>query len=391
MDALSERMVIEALQALEQGQSTAEILKRYPQQEDEMRSILETAVALSKVRVAHSLAAQAESRQQMLAQAAALSTSTDQSPVLFPWIRRMTLALGSLLIIFIILLSTLFVASAEALPGDFLYSAKREVEDLRLSLSTNPADSKALQQRFDEERILEIRQLLERGRQAEVSFEGVIELIDGDTWIVSGLQVILTSETEIKGQPISGRYAWVEATTIDGQLMANAITVEFVPEPSPTPEPTAQEAEIATPEVPPSPTPTSPPTPTSTPVPKPATPETPSETTDSPAAPPTETPMISGDDNVDDQGGEVDDDNQGGSENDSDGDDDNDNDDDDNSNDDDGNNNDDDDNENDNDNDDDENDNDDDNDNHDNDNDNDDDDEKDDDNKNSNSEEAKSE
>ena len=341
MDDLSERMIVEVLHELELGQSAAEILKRYPQHEDELHSILETAVALSNVRVAHSLAAQAESRQQMLDHATALRARADQSSALFPWLRRMTLALGSLLIVIIIAFAGLFLASAEALPGDILYSTKKGVEDLRLSLTTNPSSKEALQQSFDEERILEIRQLLESGRQADVSFEGLIESIDEDTWIVAGLQLLLTSATEIDGEPLAGRYAWIEATTSDGQLIAKVITVEFIPEPSPSPEPTKQDAEIIIPEDPPTATPTPTLTATTTPTPGLTSPETPAEVNDGPETSPAETPTILGDDNVDDESGEGDNDNQDGNEDDDDNsndnddsnDDDHDNDDDDNDND----------------------------------------------------------
>ena len=327
MDASSERMVIEALQALERGQPMAEILKRYPQNEDELRPILETAAALSKVRVAHSLAAQAESRQQMLAHAAAFSNVADQPPTLFVWFRRMTMALAPLLVIFVIVVAGLFYASAEALPGDSLYSTKRGVEDFRLSLATNPVTREVLQKSFEEERILEIERLLESGQQAEVFFSGVIESVNEDTWIVAGLQVSLTSATEVEGQPIAGRYAWVEATTLDGKLIANAITVEFVPEPSPTPEPTPQEAEVVTPEALPTatqtPTPTPTPSATSTSTPTPTATATPTEVIDSPAVSPTETPTaISGGGINENEGGEVgnDNDNEHDNDNDNDGD-----------------------------------------------------------------------
>ncbi len=327
MDTSSERMVIEALQALESGQPIAEILKRYPQNEDELRPILETAVALSKVRVAHSLAAQAESRQQMLARAAAMSNGADQPPALFVWFRRMTMALSPLLVIFVIVIAGLFFASSVALPGDFLYSTKREVEDLRLSLTTNLFAREELQKSFEEERILEIEQLLESGQQAEVSFSGVIESVNEDTWIVAGLRVSLTSLTEVEGQPIAGRIAWIEAMTSDGKLIANAITIEFVPEPSPTPEPTPQEAKVLTPEVPPTATPTSTSTPTATATdtPMPTATATPTKVIRIPAASPTETPTAaSGDGSNANEGSEVNNDNDnenvgGGNENDGDG------------------------------------------------------------------------
>jgi hypothetical protein len=330
MDTSSERMVIEALQALESGQPIAEILKRYPQNEDELRPILETAIALSKVRVAHSLAAQAESRQQMLARAAAMSNGADQPPALFVWFRRMTMALSPLLVIFVIVIAGLFFASSEALPGDFLYSTKREVEDLRLSLTTNLFAREELQKSFEEERILEIEQLLVSGQQAEVSFSGVIESVNEDTWIVAGLRVSLTSLTEVEGQPIAGRIAWIEAMTSDGKLIANAITIEFVPEPSPTPGPTPQEAKVVTPEVPPTATPTSTPTPTATATetPKPTATATPTKVIRIPAASPTETPTaVSGDGSNANEGSEVNNDNDnenvsGENENDGDGNDD---------------------------------------------------------------------
>ncbi len=76
-------------------------------------------------------------------------------------------------------------------------------------------------------------------RQIEKQFEGPIEEITGDHWIVGGTFVFVDGATEITGDPAIGRIAQVDAVVQDdGSLLARRIYVEPDEPEEPTPTPT---------------------------------------------------------------------------------------------------------------------------------------------------------
>ncbi len=124
-------------------------------------------------------------------------------------------------------------------------------------------------------------------RDVDKHFEGPIEEIAADHWVVGGQYVLLDGNTEIIGEPSLGLTAQVEAVQRnDGSLVARRIYVEE-PEPDPTATPTE-----ATPE--PTATPTEPPAePTATPT-EPLPEPTATPTEPPPEATPTDTPPAPG-------------------------------------------------------------------------------------------------
>jgi hypothetical protein len=248
MDAAFERVLIESLEALEVGESLDSVLARHPQYAAELRLLLETASTLSQVKVAHSLAAQAESRQRFLDRAVALQNEANKPTLTALLFRRLTLTFVPLIMVLFILAASVIYASFDTVPGDYLYDTKRAVEDIRLSLTTNPFAQDQLRENLQKERIHEIEQLLASGRQAEVSFSGIIEALGDDEWVVAGLRLVIDESTSVEGTPMVGRFVWVEAKTINGRLIAQTITTQFVPDQLPEIEPTPRIRRLQNPE-----------------------------------------------------------------------------------------------------------------------------------------------
>jgi len=68
-----------------------------------------------------------------------------------------------------------------------------------------------------------------------VQFEGIIQEIHSDRWVVAGQQVLIGSETSIEGDPVVGALAEVEAVVrADGSKLARRIRVQAVPTTEPT-------------------------------------------------------------------------------------------------------------------------------------------------------------
>jgi hypothetical protein len=347
MDKYFEVTLIECLDALEQGQSIDQILASYPELAAELRPVLKTAVTLPQLNVQPSLAAQHNSRNTFLAQAAAQKESKTVRPS--PWVnlRRVLMPIASLALIVILFAAGLGPLSAGALPGDALYGAKILVENARSAFTANPATDAALTEQFNQRRIQEIKALLAQNQAADVAFTGEIEAVQPDSWTLSGLNTEINGETQIfGGDPLVGQMAMVNGRTANGRLIATTLTLlptndlppatatatpTATPEPTetatavftdtPTPTPTLTETATATA------TPTE--TPTETPEPSPTVTLTPTET---PEPLPTDTPVPNdnGDDSNDNSGDDNSNDND---DSDDDHDDDDDDDDDDNDND----------------------------------------------------------
>jgi len=320
---VSDQTLIAALDMLEQGVPADDILARFPEEAEGLRPFLNTAAQLSALAPNPPAEARVASRKAFLAAAAAPAVMGSSRPWWF-WLRKAlapTLALAAFLIFF----SVAFVsASATSLPGDVLYNTKLFVEQARLARAGSPEERMALIEQFRQERIREVEMLLLSGRDAEVTFDGLIETLADDHWVVASILVGITGETAVEGNPQIDELARVYGRTQDGNLTASRIVVltgdTLPPEPVPpvdtdeTPTPTLTATPSQTPTVTPAATSTSTPTTTSTATPTatatPAETPTPTETaaptltpTYTPTPPPTATqppPSDNGNDNDDD-------------------------------------------------------------------------------------------
>lgn len=282
---MSETILIECLDYLEQGDALPEILARYPEHAAELRPFLEIAAMLPQLASQPTLAAKNSSRDAFLAQAAAMKASPRTAVSFWQRLRRVLAPVAALALILLLLSAALIPVSAAALPGDTLYGAKLFVEEVQLRLTSDAEAMARLADQFREERIREVESLLRAGRSADVGFEGRIEALGVTSWTVAGLQVLLQDSTVIEGTPREGALAQVYGRTDGGQLLGERLIVltgsrlpDVIPDATPTPTVTAtpEPSVIAEPSVTP--------TPTATPS---ATPE--ATLTLSPTAVPTET------------------------------------------------------------------------------------------------------
>lgn len=327
MSDKDEKLLIECLDALDRGELPEQILARYPQDAARLRPMLQTAVQLRRLSLQPTRAAQMKSKEAFLASAAALKAQSAPRPM--PWwrVRRLLAPVLTLVVVALFGLG-LVQASAGTLPGDTLYGVKLLVENARLAISRDPVGTEMLQQ---QERVQEIRRLLDVGRAADVRFSGLITAVSPNQLIIAGLLTELTPQTVLLGDPAVGLSAEVNGRTENGRLLAVTILVQGTVPPTPAPLPAETETAVPT-QVTPAPAATQV-TPTATPAPSIQANPTPASNMGNPSATPTPAPTVDNvnDNQVNDNHGDYDNDNnnQNDNLNDNDNDNNNDNDDDD--------------------------------------------------------------
>ena len=81
-----------------------------------------------------------------------------------------------------------------------------------------------LRERFRQERLAEIEQLLAGGRAADVTFVGTLAAIDGTRWMVDGLPVEV-AEAVIDGTPRVGALVEIAGRVVEGAVRAGRVSV----------------------------------------------------------------------------------------------------------------------------------------------------------------------
>lgn len=115
--------------------------------------------------------------------------------------------------------------SAEALPGDALYPVKLATERTQLLLTTNPQDRLELEQSFDEERVEEIQTLITRSRTSSVNFAGTLESTGENEWQVGGVKLVVGEQTEIEDNLETGYYLVVTGELLsDGSVQVTRVS-----------------------------------------------------------------------------------------------------------------------------------------------------------------------
>jgi hypothetical protein len=143
-----------------------------------------------------------------------------------------------MLLLLIIITFPLTLAAQSAIPGDALYNAKVTIEDIRLSLVGEGLGRDRLTGEFNQNRIAEIEELMASGRSASgIEFTGIIEAIDGETWVISGLPLMVSDSLASSGQIKIGQDVIVVVNVLDGEVEATRIvkpsSLDNSPEPGP--------------------------------------------------------------------------------------------------------------------------------------------------------------
>ncbi|OGO27281.1 MAG: hypothetical protein A2Z16_06005 [Chloroflexi bacterium RBG_16_54_18] len=103
--------------------------------------------------------------------------------------------------------------SANSVPGNALYGVQRGFEELRLALTRYPSARLEVELFYDQRRLDEVEELLEKGWTGAVVFGGVLEQNQGDRWQVGGVPVSVSPETEILGSIQPGY-----SVTVQGEI-----------------------------------------------------------------------------------------------------------------------------------------------------------------------------
>lgn len=140
-------------------------------------------------------------------------------------------------------------ASARSLPGDPLYSVKRTWEEVRLTLTLNDQARLQLQNQMQQLRIDEVQEMIQNGRTGTVEFDGRLESIAANEWIVSGLRVGMLPDTIVEGTPEVGQLVRVRARVQnDGTITALQVSLHTQAQnPNPYPSPMSTQSPVTTP------------------------------------------------------------------------------------------------------------------------------------------------
>jgi hypothetical protein len=295
----------DCLDRMQAGESLEDCLARHPAHAAELRPLLTLADDIGRLPAPRPRpAARAAGQQRMLAAVSARFPAAAPAPAWYE--RRPILRWGVLLAAILVLLTASgwwsVTASATSLPGDTLYPVKRASEQVRLLLTFDQAAQQALQTQLGQERLDETQAVLEQGRQARVEFGGRLQAMTAASWLVGDIEVLLTPETRIDGEPVLGAWVRVRArATAEGELRALHLQIVTRRQPPPAAPASATSAPTRWPTASPSatlwPTPTRTPSPTYTAVPprptRPAASSTPPQEPERPTATrfaPTRTP-----------------------------------------------------------------------------------------------------
>ncbi len=234
---------------MEAGASDEEIVQKIPAMTEEMRDILQMAremmaigesptsiekMALSRTRLLQQAAVYREQDERM-AQAGLSSIGWRLKRLVqgLGNVKPMVSGLGLVVCIALLLIISsggLVIASAKSLPGDSLYPVKLAVEDIRVYFVPNQEIRQEYEENYLLQRVDEVKSLLRLKRIQHISFEGTLENISGNHWLVSGIDVTIQDNTTIVGgsggqsEFVPGSMVEVEgATNVQGGVTANEI------------------------------------------------------------------------------------------------------------------------------------------------------------------------
>ena len=203
MNDLYEALEI-CLQELEQGADIETVLSRYPDFADELRPILEGSIhARSMAIVPPSAEVVRRNRSKVLQHAAQMrgAKSSSSQRIGFASLRRIAVTLAVIAVLFVSG-TGLVSAASTTLPGDNLYPVKRTWEDVLLWFTFDAQARETLEIEHENERLYELKELFAEGRSVEVDFSGTVTSQNQNEWIVNGVRVVITSQTEVRDGPI---------------------------------------------------------------------------------------------------------------------------------------------------------------------------------------------
>lgn len=215
----------ECLERLAKGDTIDQCLQRYPEQADELKSLLQTALAVRKTSAIQPRA-EFKARARYQFRSALQEASSRKSRPAFGWFPRW--ATVTAIVIGILLLgSGTVAASGYSMPDSPLYSLKIATENAQIALTRSDLGKAELNAKFADRRVTEIVYLAHKGYDGRI--DDVTQRLDKDLTMLASLA--------------SGEKAAEAPET----LMATAATIAPTPAtpPMPTMSPTATQTPSA--------------------------------------------------------------------------------------------------------------------------------------------------
>jgi hypothetical protein len=208
------------LRKIKDGASLDEALALFPQLADELRPLLETALLARQLGASIQVpkAAQLRSRAEFIENSS--RRTTGQGNVV-PSRRAWRFALLAVLVACVLLAgaASTIAVSAKAIPGDALYPVKIAAEHTRLLLTGDQAQRLELEKTFDHERVTEVEALMSHSNTRTVQFAGGLTQLQPSRWTVAGIQVVIDTSTQIKGDPKEGYFVEVQGILQQGGVV----------------------------------------------------------------------------------------------------------------------------------------------------------------------------
>lgn len=225
MKIVEEQLLFECLEQFEAGVPLETLLAQHPHAAAEIEKFLTVFGQLQQLRLQPSLAAKRQSQKVFLARAEALRAEARQARLSWRGLRRTLLPLASLAMFAVLFSVTLLFASASAVPGDLLYDAKLWVESYRLEQAGSATAVFSLRSQMNDERVREVKAVLRTEETAELAFEGRINTKQGSNWIIAGVPVAVSDQTQVDGYAAIGVLVLVNGRTANGHFYASHIVV----------------------------------------------------------------------------------------------------------------------------------------------------------------------
>jgi hypothetical protein len=219
----------EALQAcleqIDQGADKDTALAAYPAIRSELGPLLETALAAADAGAEPvPTAAAMRSRTRILGRASELRSRHSATRGRAPSALRLLAAAVAGVLLVIVSGAGLLFASAQSLPGERLYPVKRAAEAARIRFTVSERNRISLAISYDHRRLDEVRQLLARGRQVEVEYEGILTEQTGSLWLVQGVPALALPESNVEQGLQIGDFIAIQGYSTDqGWVRADSI------------------------------------------------------------------------------------------------------------------------------------------------------------------------
>ncbi|HEY53569.1 MAG TPA: hypothetical protein G4N94_08945, partial [Caldilineae bacterium] len=147
-----------------------------------------------------------------------------------------TASIAILLVLFLTTYTIIFV-SATALPGDVLYPVKIAIEEILEFLTFDPVQKANKIETQNNERIREIKGLIDRGETAHVSYTAKVMGREGDYWVIGDFLVLVDERSALPENLEVGMMVYVlGVVSPDGVIQRSVIRV-IAPTPTATPSP----------------------------------------------------------------------------------------------------------------------------------------------------------